>query len=145
MFWYHGTDRQAAEQICREGFRSHSFFARNMQDALEFGGRYVFYVLFEEDPGDPGDPDDWQVVIPEPVPKDRIYKLTRHLRFTLYEDRAVLRRQWLVACRLEHGPQAELCDVCRGDGDVDNRQGGTDTCRRCGGTGCLVDGRKVLQ
>ena len=42
--WFHGTSHKNAESIKREGFRVGSWFARHMEDAVEFGGPVVFAV-----------------------------------------------------------------------------------------------------
>ena len=53
---YHGTNQEAGEAIQKEGFRVGTYFAAHLEDALTFGGPYVFEVLFL----DPGDPPPWQ-------------------------------------------------------------------------------------
>lgn len=53
--WYHGTNREGAKAIMDEGFRSLTYFARHLEDALEFGGLHVFGVALPEDN------EDWQM------------------------------------------------------------------------------------
>ena len=45
---FYGTDKKAVKRILREGFQKDIYFARQLEDALEFGGPYVFFVRFEE-------------------------------------------------------------------------------------------------
>lgn len=46
---YHGTNQVAAESILHEGFRTGTWFARHLEDALTFGGLHVFEVVAETD------------------------------------------------------------------------------------------------
>lgn len=51
--WWHGTaSAEKARSILRNGFRKGTYFARNLEDAIEFGGRHVitaqFYVKLRE-------------------------------------------------------------------------------------------------
>lgn len=43
---YHGTSKGKAEAILGEGFRPGTYFALHLEDALGFGGRHVFSVVF---------------------------------------------------------------------------------------------------
>ena len=45
---FHGTRKRAVKGILCKGFRKDTYFARHLEDALEFGGPYVFFVRFEE-------------------------------------------------------------------------------------------------
>lgn len=45
---FHGTDERSAENILREGFNEGTYFARHLEDALEYGGPHVFGVSFDE-------------------------------------------------------------------------------------------------
>jgi len=45
MIWYHGTSNKNAKTIYRAGcFKAGTWFARHLEDAVEFGGPYVFAV-----------------------------------------------------------------------------------------------------
>lgn len=65
--WFHGTNKANAESILKEGFRPDTWFAAHLEDALAFGGNYVFEVALEakEEVG-------WQIHVLEAVPADRI-------------------------------------------------------------------------
>ncbi|HJU28470.1 MAG TPA: hypothetical protein VJ718_04835, partial [Candidatus Binataceae bacterium] len=69
-----------------QGFLAGSHFARHLEDALAFGGRFVFEVAFERDPAN------WQFVEPERVPPDRIVSLRKY-QITRYRENRKLRRQ----------------------------------------------------
>ena len=72
MICYHGTNEAAVKQILREGFLPDSWFARHMEDAVVYGGPYVFSVYFDD--GLP--PDYWQFHCPSAIPLVRIGKLS---------------------------------------------------------------------
>lgn len=45
IYW-HGTNRKNANKILKDGyFKKGTWFAHHLEDALEFGGNYVFAVL----------------------------------------------------------------------------------------------------
>ncbi len=90
---YHGTDRATAEQISLTGFRKGTYFARHLEDALGFGGGYVFYVRFEEDRFNNSnmEPNWWQFHLAEHVPPWKIWKLVRYQPELLFETPAVVR------------------------------------------------------
>lgn len=65
--WFHGTSAQAAEEILRTGFRDGTYFAAHLEDALAFGGDFVFLVVL------PFSPDD--LVTEEGWDKDRAWQV----------------------------------------------------------------------
>lgn len=46
---FHGTDGGDAAHIMTEGFGEGTFFAKHLEDALEFGGMWVFQVCFDDE------------------------------------------------------------------------------------------------
>lgn len=70
MIWWHGTDKKTSERHLKNGFPEDTFFARHLEDALEYGGEYVFWVFFKENPTE-----DWQYVSNEIIPSDKILML----------------------------------------------------------------------
>lgn len=72
MIVFHGTNKYAAVIIARDGFMAGTHFARHLEDALEFGGSWVFMV----------DIDDrktaWQFVSNEYIPVSWIKRLTQY-------------------------------------------------------------------
>ena len=68
--WYHGTNRYNSSLIQKEGFREGTWFARHMEDAVEFGGPIVFAVrvVFRQVPMK------WQVCASTAISSDRITK-----------------------------------------------------------------------
>lgn len=45
---YHGTDETTAKKIMVNGFKEFTYFAKNLKDALKFGGDCVFEVAFPD-------------------------------------------------------------------------------------------------
>jgi hypothetical protein len=48
--WFHGTGRNASQKISETGFNEGSWFAEHLEDAIEFGGPYVFEVALSHEP-----------------------------------------------------------------------------------------------
>lgn len=74
MICYHGTCKKAAAGILKEGFWADTWFATHLNDAVKFGGSYVFEVEFEDDPV----LKDWQFHHPQPIPTKRIVSLKHY-------------------------------------------------------------------
>lgn len=43
---YHGTTRQNATKIKQNGFKPHTWFAKHLEDAVFYGGEYIFEAVF---------------------------------------------------------------------------------------------------
>lgn len=79
LYCYHGTNKENAKLISETGFRPGTYFAHHLEDALAFGGKYVFRVEFEEDKfSNEDDCDRWQFWIINTVLPDRIKSLTKY-------------------------------------------------------------------
>jgi hypothetical protein len=70
---FHGTTEKNAEKIQKEGFKKNTWFALHLEDALEFGGEYVFMVGFDDIVSDY-----WQFKIHKKIPKSRIVSLKKY-------------------------------------------------------------------
>lgn len=77
---YHGTNKEAADIILKEGFKEWSYFAINLDDALAFGGPYIFRVVLSIHK----DNKNWQPRNREAIGVDKIVEL-RH-----YDEHEVL-------------------------------------------------------
>jgi hypothetical protein len=67
VVWFHGTrTRKSSESIKKHGFRAGTQFARHMEDAVCFGGPYVFFVRIQFNPKA------WQACCSEVVPPSAI-------------------------------------------------------------------------
>lgn len=88
LICYHGTKADSAKAIRAHGFRVGTYFARHLEDALGYGGEYIFEVAFENREMGSG----WQFTIAELLPPDRIVKITRVQTDVLYENKALRKR-----------------------------------------------------
>lgn len=77
---YHGTSKQNARSILKEGFRPDTWFARNLQDAVGFGGSHVFEVVFDSPP------DHWQFHVPKKIKPDRIVRYMIYKRKLIFKN-----------------------------------------------------------
>ncbi len=88
---FHGANKADAERISREGFRVGTYFARHLEDALGFGGPYVFFVRFEEGKFNNLEKDWWQFHLQERVSLWKIWKLVKYDPETLFEAPEVVK------------------------------------------------------
>lgn len=96
--WWHGTtSARKARSILRDGFREGTYFARHLEDALEFGGRHVFAVEFVVSfkPGYEGWRK-WQVCLANALPASAI------INYQVYSIRLVHGQPTGVYNAIEH-------------------------------------------
>lgn len=67
--WFHGTNKNNIDKIRKNGFKIGTYFARHMEDAVKFGGPYVFSVnaVFK-----PRRRNNWQVTCANAIPRTSI-------------------------------------------------------------------------
>jgi len=70
---FHGTIKENIKSILEIGFNADTWFALHLEDAIAFGGEYVFSVKFPDDI-----PDNWQFHNLNPVPLNRIVELKKY-------------------------------------------------------------------
>lgn len=77
LYCYHGTNKENAEKILIEGFNPESWFAYHLENAIKFGGKYVFMVEFDETKfcNTDTDIDEWQFWIQNRIKADKIHRL----------------------------------------------------------------------
>ncbi len=85
-FYYHGTNGRAAKKIKEEGFVKNSYFAKDLKDALEFGGKHIIWVLLESKKV----PDSWQFRVPFRIKPDLIYKIEKYEK-----PKTLLEKDWM--------------------------------------------------
>ena len=93
---FHGTDLVASLAILKSGeFAIETWFAQHLEDALEFGGPYVFGVAFDDSP------QDWQFKA-GPIALSNVVFL-RHYTVNELTENPILRERIFVAAlgRLE--------------------------------------------
>jgi hypothetical protein len=69
---FHGTNKKGMLSIIQNGFKTHTHFARHLEDSLEFGGSWVFMVEFKKIP------DNWQFLNKRHIPVSKIKRLTQY-------------------------------------------------------------------
>jgi len=74
---YHGTNKKAADSILKNGFNKGSWFAYHLEDALAFGGNYVFVVWFDKKKFNNTGKKDWQFWTQERISVESIKSLKR--------------------------------------------------------------------
>lgn len=70
--WFHGTNVEAAKKIKIAGFRSGTWFAEHLEDALEFGGSVVIEVALDHLGSD------WQMCVGDAISAERIVSITQY-------------------------------------------------------------------
>ncbi len=80
---YHGTNLKNASAIRKKGFRPETWFAKNLQDALSFGGLHLFEVVFDNPP------DNWQFHTAIWISPDKIAKYMIYERQTEFENKTL--------------------------------------------------------
>ena len=85
---YHGTTEKNASLIEKVGFIAWTYFAKHLEDAVEFGGNHIFEVMFKKSEI----PDNWQFRLPKHIPSKNI---VRHYEFnkTVINDNTSLRKK----------------------------------------------------
>ena len=91
LYCYHGTNGENSKSILKDGFREGTYFAYHLEDALTFGGQYVFLVEFDETKFNNTDDenDRWQFWIINPIAPDKIKSLTNYNPEILYAPAGV--------------------------------------------------------
>jgi hypothetical protein len=104
---YHGTKfKYVAMQILKEGFRKNCWFARNLHDAREFGGKYIFEVIFIESEL----PDNWQVRCLNRISPTRIQRLSLWPKeIVFYYDKKLQKRLFNNALEYGHDQTRDMC------------------------------------
>jgi len=113
--WFHGTTKEAVDTILHEGFRAGTYFGQHLEDALHFGGWYIFEVYFEESPSK-----NWQVQCLDPIPPSRIrcaYSLSPKV---LHENMEAYKRIKELSIQEEWGDRTEICHACNGEGQLEH-------------------------
>lgn len=91
---FHGTTKENADKILTEGFNVGTYFAKHLEDALEFGGEYVFFVKFEGN-GFSG----WQFHLRNHLLPDKIWRLIQYSPKLLLETGIVDEYWATISCR----------------------------------------------
>lgn len=96
VFCYHGTSKSNAKSILKHGLEPYSYLATHLEDALYFGGPYIFEIVFKA-----SDLEvqchclnecnlihqNWQFRVKDGVPKDRIARHYYLKRDKVFKDK----------------------------------------------------------
>lgn len=85
--WYHGTNRAAARAIRSSGFREGTYFAKNLDDALGYGGDVVFSVALQT--AEDYEALNWQIRASVHIPPERIVRVTVYRQRCIHEDESL--------------------------------------------------------
>jgi len=99
--YYHGTDKKTADLIMKNGFKRGSFFATHMEDAVGYGGNYVFEVSIRL----PYDHTYWEYVTPVKIPARQIMRLFRFNTTEIYKNEKLGNRMFKFNLKQTLGPK----------------------------------------
>jgi len=85
---YHGTNAANAKRILKNGFRAGTYFAWHMEDAIGYGGLWIFEVVL---PTRLAPKNNWQFTLDNQVPPEFIIRLTQYRTPKIVCDNMVLR------------------------------------------------------
>ncbi len=110
---FHGTNAENAAKIMKDGFAVGTFFARHLEDALHFGGDYIFEVYFETTPTNY-----WEYICDSIIPPSDIrthYELKIDMLWDNEECVNNISRQLVK----ERDDDSIFCETCIGKGQME--------------------------
>jgi len=86
---YHGTTKENADKILKEGFKPWTYFAKNLAEALYYGGGYVFAVAIEHNKSPEWFENwlGWQIMNHEHIPITQIVNLRKYSREEIFTNK----------------------------------------------------------
>jgi len=82
IYWHGTTSKKKVQSILKNGFNKGTWFACHLEDALEFGGKYVFAVVIEWEKKIKT----WQICADERIPPDTILRVEKFTVEKIYEN-----------------------------------------------------------
>lgn len=113
MIYYHGTNKENANRILKNGFKIGTYFTWDLHSALVFGGQYIFGVYFP----DLNIADYWEYRNKEIITPNKILFLRRFDVECLYDndiDRIAIDRNDI----LKENENTVFCENCKGTGQM---------------------------
>lgn len=143
-----GTTEENAARIMVEGFRPGTYFGSGLQDAVNYGGNFVFTVYFPEKPTDY-----WEYISLDHIPPEQIFQLFEMHRDIRYYNKQIEQQMRYENLREQHGGQSKICDACDGRGQLEEIPPFTrwrdmpaiTICEKCGGYGVSNLNRQTLE
>lgn len=137
---FHGTSEANSKEIFLSGFKEGTYFAKHLEDAIEYGGPYVFWVFFEHlDQKKLG----WEYIIDTPVQPDKIVKMIVYSKEISYNNEDLQYYMRKVAIKEQHGIQADICEPCKGRGQLSVNPEPLIACSFCRGFGYISNKQNV--
>lgn len=149
--YYHGTSKENADLIIKEGFKEGTYFTWDLHSALVMGGMYIFGIFFE----DKDISNYWEWRNSKVIHPDKILYLRKFDVECLYDNEIESGK----ATHKNHKKYFKeffkidviFCEKCKGRGQLNNqpKYGGWGkekciVCPDCKGHGCLeMDGTKI--
>lgn len=91
---YHGTNQVNARKILKDGFKKDTYFALHLEDAIGYGGLYVFEVAYPLSRIPEGC---WQFICDAFIDTESIVRLTKYNRSKVVTDNMVLRHMVMIS------------------------------------------------
>ncbi len=91
---YHGTSMANSRRISKEGFKIGTYFAKHLEDAIGYGGLYIFEVAY---PTHLIPKQNWQYITSEDVLPEFIIRLTKYNLSKIVYDNMVLRHMVAIS------------------------------------------------
>ena len=89
IYWHGTPSKKNVESILKNGFKPGTWFAKHLEDAIEFGGKYIFTVTVEWQ-GE--NAHDWQICSANKITPDHILRVEKIESVVLYENKEALLR-----------------------------------------------------
>ena len=145
--YYHGTTKEKADTILKEGFNKGTYFTWDLHSALVMGGIYVFGISFD----DKDHTDYWEWITPDPIDKEKILYLRKFEVTCLYDNQEEDERIKHLNQVEYHGRPLLFCNKCKGRGQLNTvpKYGGWSkepcvVCPDCNGHGAVeIDGTQI--
>ena len=144
--YYHGTNKENAELILKQGFREWTHFTWDLHSALVMGGMYIFGIYFP----DLDITQNWQWRNPERIPPHQILYLRKFSIDCIYDNDITMGEVNRIFLQEQHGGIL-FCEKCNGRGGLNKAPNyggwGNDSsilCEACGGFGCTKLNGKLM-
>ncbi len=84
-YWHGTNNKKNVERILNKGFKPDTWFAFHLEDAIKFGGKYVFEVKLDVHKPNPAY--DWQILFAETIPPENIISAMQYRIDKIFTNR----------------------------------------------------------
>jgi len=143
-YWFHGTSAQNVESIKQHGFHKHTYFAKELDDALRLGcAEVIIWIWFDENPTEC-----WEYISDKVIPPDQISVIAKLNPEIIYENEELE----IKLSKYHHEkdyPNDIWCEHCKGKGQMESapffrKPHKRTVCPICKGFGRLKFDRTVI-